>query len=57
MTPYVEPGRVTFGALLQYRKGCITAAGYEGTVKLTDFLQVPLIDMRPKSLICCVGSN
>ena len=29
----------------------------KGTVKLTDFLEVPLIDMPPKSLICGVGSN
>ena len=29
----------------------------QGTVKLTDFLEVPLIDMPPKSLICFVGSN
>ena len=29
----------------------------KGTVKLTDFLEVPLIDMPPKSLICCVVSN
>ena len=29
----------------------------EGTVKLTDFLEVPLIDMTPKSLIYRVGSN
>ena len=28
-----------------------------GTVKLTDFLEAPLIDMPPKSLICRVGSN
>ena len=28
-----------------------------GTVKLTDFLEVPLIDMPPKSMICRVGSN
>ena len=30
---------------------------HPGTVKLTDFLEVPLIDMPPKSLICGVGSN
>ena len=29
----------------------------DGAVKLTDFLEVPLIDMPPKSLICGVGSN
>ena len=29
----------------------------EGTVKLTDLLEVPLIDMPPKSLICRVGST
>ena len=28
-----------------------------GTVKLTDFLEVPLIDMPPNSLICRVDSN
>ena len=28
-----------------------------GTVKLTDFVEVPLIDMPPESLICRVGSN
>ena len=28
-----------------------------GTVKLTDFLEDPLIGMPPKSLICRVGSN
>ena len=29
----------------------------QGTVKLTDFLEVPLIDMPSKSMICGVGSN
>ena len=28
-----------------------------GTVKLTNFLEAPLIDMPPKSLICRAGSN
>ena len=29
----------------------------DGTVKLTDLLEVPSIEMPPKSLICSVGSN
>ena len=29
----------------------------DGTVKLTGFLEVPLIDMLPKSLICRFGLN
>ena len=35
----------------------LSLSSTNGTVKLTDFPEVPLIDMPPESLVCRVDSN
>ena len=54
MKRYGRPWSIVTDWLRSY-SAAMKALG--GTVKLTDFLEVPLIDMPPKSLICRVGSN